>query len=104
MSTPKISVSMTYSEWTPESAENGDESDSGFVFESKRLSFKELVDLMRDNSLSFSWTGSDWLSREPYVISYATGLMREESLHFDKSNPPHLWKWFALAEKVASCR
>lgn len=93
---PAILVSRCYSETTPESAENGDTSDTGHVYESQPFTFSELVQEIRNGG--FSREGStEWLSTGYSCTDYRTGTDREETLHFDRANPERLRKWFELA-------
>ena len=98
-----IKVSRCYSEITPESAENGDFSDHGFVYESQDFTFSELVREIRHGGFTF-YGGSDWLSTGYSTQDYRTGTEREETLHFSRENPTRLRKWFLLANRFANCR
>jgi hypothetical protein len=96
-----ILVSRCYSEITPESAEQGDFSDCGFVHEAEPFTFSELVWVIRRGG--FSQDGcTDWLSTGYHVEDYRTCTEREETLHFDRANPERLRRWFWLAAKVAN--
>lgn len=98
-----INVSVCFSEITPESAERGDFSDHGFVFENESLSFRELVDLIERNG--FSREGStEWLTTGYSVQDYSTATEREETLHFSRSNPERLRKYFDLAMRTVEER
>jgi uncharacterized GH25 family protein len=98
---PTILVSRCFSEVTPESAENGDTSDYGFVDEREAMTFSELVRAIRDGG--FYQDGSTgWLSTGYYTEDYRTGTEREETLHFHRDNPKHLDKWFWLAARMAN--
>lgn len=98
--TPKILVSRCYAETTPESADDGDHSDSGFVYESEPMTFSELVREIRGEG--FNWCpGADWLLADCGCVDFSTGTHREETLHFAHGNEPHLRKWFNLAVRFA---
>lgn len=100
---PAILVSRCYSECTPESAENGDTSDSGFVYECEPRTFGELVREIESDG--FAQEGcTDWLCTGYSTQDYRTGTEREETLHCARENPPHLHKWFWLAAEIAKRR
>lgn len=101
MNAPKILVSRCYAECTPESAQDGDFSDTGFVYEANAFTFSELVREIRDGG--FRRDGSTgWLSTGFHTEDYRTGLEREESLHFCCENAGRLEKWFWLAYRAAN--
>ena len=101
MNTPTILITRCYAETTPESAENGENSDSGFVYEDVPFTFTELVHEIANGG--FHRDGAtEWLSTYPQVESYETATEREESLHFSRANPDRLRKWFNLAARVAN--
>jgi hypothetical protein len=102
MKTPTMKVSVTYACTTPESAMHGDHSEQGFLLEDECVTFRELVDLVKDYGVSFEHTNSDWMSSEPNVSDYRTMTYIEYGLHFCRDNPDRLWKWFLLAERVAN--
>ena len=100
-----ILVSKTYSETTPESVDDCELSDSGFVFENSEYTFRELVRLMRDyrepscypaNGSTHEWYSSGW-----NIYDYRTMTEREESIHFSHNNPPHNARYWKLAAKAA---
>ena len=96
-----ILINKTFDEITPESAERGDVSESGFYLKRQPYTFRELVGELRDlgiqgdNGLNGSAYGT------PYVDSYATMTEISEAIHFHPDNPERLRKWFDLAVKVA---
>lgn len=95
-----ILISKTYSIVTPESAENGDIAESGFVFERKPCTFKELVHLMWAHRNPSCWpcTGdpATWLSGEPET-DYETGEETTESIHYARGQPAHNARYWRLA-------
>ena len=98
---PTILVSRCYSEATPESAEDGDFSDSGFVYEAEEMTVQDLAREIRNSG--FRREGcTDWLQTSWEVTDYSTGTEREESLHFHRDNPPRLKKHFDRIAKIAS--
>ena len=100
-----ILINKTYCEVTPESAQDGDFSDSGMIEKNIKVSFSELVQLMREFSQpSCSPCDGDintWFSSGFYTSDYSTGTEREESIHFSRDNSPNAakyWKWAYMAE------
>lgn len=98
-------ISRTYSEVTPESAEDGDFSDTGLVYENTEFTFRELVRELRDCSqLSASHPGDCWhvwASTGFFTSDYSTGTEREESVHFSRDNDHRLVKYWRKALKAA---
>jgi len=101
MQPPFILITRCYSEVTPESAENGDTSDAGFVYEDAPFTFSDLVREIENGGFHRDG-GTEWLSTYPWVESYETMTERDESLHFSQANPEHMRKWFELAVKFAA--
>lgn len=100
-----ILISRTYSEITPESVENGDFSETGFISEKEEVNFSQLVDLMREHCQP-SYSPNDgspqtWYSSGFYTSDYSTGTEREESIHFHRDNTPNAAKYWKLAAKLA---
>lgn len=95
---PVIIVSRCFSEITPESAEDGDTSDNGFIFQDEEMTVEELAREIRMDCFHPE-TGCDWLSTGYHVTDYATGTEREETLHFSRENNPRLRKHF---ERIAA--
>lgn len=99
-----ILISRCYSETTPESAEEGDFSDTGFVYDSCEFTFRELVRELREfTSLSCShYSGvSTWACSGFEATDYSTGTEREETLHFSRENAPRLGKYWPMALRAA---
>jgi hypothetical protein len=96
-----ILVNRAYSEMAPESAEDGEFSDTGLIAENSEYGFRELVDAMREHSQCSTShpTGdpADWLSTGFYTADYGTGTEREETLHYSCDNPPRNAKYWRLA-------
>lgn len=97
-----IIISRTYCEWTPESSEDGDFSDTGFISEKEEVSFRELVYLMKEHihpsQSPNPYNTHVWYSCEPYTRDFGTCTAREESIHFHRDNTPNAekyWKWAA---------
>src|SRR5574340_865617 len=94
-----------FSETTPESAENGDISDSGMLTENEEYSFRELVRAMRDHSECSSYPPSgdicEWLRTGYYVTDYRTGTYREETLHYSRDNPTKNAKYWRAAMRAS---
>lgn len=97
-----ILISRTFTEITPESAENAEFSDSGYISQKEAVTFSELVRLMQahNNASTYPNNGSTdiWYSTGYYIDDYTTGTETEESMHFHPDNTPNVakyWKWAA---------
>lgn len=101
-----IIISKTFAEITPESCEESDFSDSGFITEYEEVSFSELVELMEEHSFSscspMQYNTREWYSTEFYVSDYYTGTSREESIHFHKDNTLNAAKYWKYARIAAN--
>lgn len=101
-----ILISRTYSEITPESCEQGDFSDNGFISEVEEVSFRELVDLMKTHfSPSCSPDNYDTdtcYSTGFYTSNYRTGTEREEYIHFHSDNTENAAKYWKYARLAAN--
>lgn len=84
-----IPIRLCFSEITPESAENGELSDSGIEWESED-SFKELVYRMKKD---FSENSGHWLSTGFFISDYDTLTEREETLHPADNSPRTMRYW-----------
>lgn len=98
-----ILVNSYYSETTPESAEQGENSDNGIIWEDREITFRELVEYLNNKFT----TASDypvslysWFSTGYYVKDYRTITEREETLHFSRSNPHYKIKYWHKAIKA----
>ena len=95
-----ILISRTFEVVTPESAEDGEAAESGFLVEGEAVTFRELISLMRDhpNPSCYPPSGEayEWLSSYPET-DYRDASERTESLHFDRENPPRLTKYWRKA-------
>lgn len=96
-----ILISRTFETVTPESAEDGEVAESGFVSISEPVSFRELVSLMCDHPVPSCYPprgeAFEWLStygEESFRDGYE---VRTESLHFGRSNPPRRLKYWRKA-------
>lgn len=102
-----IIIARTYCETTPESAAIGDFSDTGFITEREEVTFRELVELMKEHlncsssGTNYTPTINDWFSTHWHVTDYATNTDREESIHFHRDNTPNAEKYWKLARKFA---
>lgn len=100
-----ILLSKTYQETTPESAQDGDYSDQGFVFEDSPCTFRELIAYLRECSepSCTPFTGDTvglWFSSYPEVIDYATCTERSEAIHYSRKNRPRALKYWSKALRV----
>lgn len=73
-------VSKTYAEITPESAEHGDFSETGFVFEDEVYTLRELIQLIKSEGF-YREGKTNWLTTGFSVSCYKTSTEREENLH-----------------------
>jgi len=100
-----ILINRTFSEITPESTEQGDFSDMGFIAQDEQVTFSDLVQIMREhNNPSCSPCKGDintWFSTDFYTDDYATATMREESIHYSNNNTVNGAKYWRLAAKAA---
>jgi hypothetical protein len=105
-----IIISRTYAETTPESAEIGDFSDTGFITEREQVTFKKLVELMKQHSYcsssgtNYTPTITDSFGTQWYTANYRTGTDREERIHYHHENTPNCAKYWTLAAKLAAER
>jgi hypothetical protein len=105
-----ILISKTYEIVTPESAENGDVEDHGFVTENEPVTFRELVDLMQQfpepSCSPASGDYDEWLS-DYGDTDYRTGEHRRESLHYSRQNPgknDKYWRWAMQAAGIIKAK
>ena len=95
-----ILISRTFDVVTPESAEDGESAESGFLVESESVTFRELVSLMRAHPVASCYPARgeafEWLSTYPET-DYRDASERTESIHFDRENSPRLMKYWRKA-------
>ena len=95
-----IIISRTFEVVTPESAEEGESAESGFLSESESVTFKELVSLMEShpNPSCYPPSGdsSEWLSSYPSQ-DFRDCSETTESLHYCRDNPPRRLKYWRKA-------
>lgn len=85
----KLEFSVTYQEVTPESAEYGEASDTGFDHESLVFdTFEELVGYLDSNGFTQTshWPAHSigvhqWLHNESYITCYESLTYRSEAIH-----------------------
>jgi hypothetical protein len=101
-----ILISKTFTEVTPESAVDGDFSDMGYITEKEAVTFRELVQLMKEHpEPSQSPTDGNtrtWFTCYPYTSDYSTAAERQESIHYHQDNTPNIPKYWKLAYKIAN--
>jgi hypothetical protein len=99
-----ILISRTFEVVTPESAEDGDVAESGFLVESESVTFRELVSLMEShpNPSCYPPRGEayEWLSSHPET-NYRDASETTESLHYCRENPPRRLKYWRKAMRAA---
>lgn len=95
-----IKIDKTFELVTPESAQEGEVAEHGFLLEGENLSFRELVSLMQayNNPSSYPASGSifEWLSAYPEP-DYLTGGEFTESIHYSADNPTKNQKYWKKA-------
>ena len=87
-----ILISKTYEETTPESAEIGEFSDSGFDWEDEPYTFKELIEELKNYDYADNWATVDC-----GIIDYDTLTYRTENLHYSHLNNPRSRKYWDKA-------
>jgi hypothetical protein len=99
-----IRIHRTFEVVTPESAEDGDVAESGFLVESESVTFRELVSLMEShpNPSCYPPRGEayEWLSSHPET-NYRDASETTESLHYCRENPPRRLKYWRKAMRAA---
>ena len=101
-----ILISETYEIVTDESAEYGDAADRGFNSECEELTFRELVEKMREFPEPSS---GGKVNHHTWFSSYAerdfrTGEEETRSIHFHRDNSPKMEKYWIKAAKAAKCK
>ena len=74
-------VNETYSEITPESAESGDFSETGFEFEDQEYTLSELISYIKSEGYYREGKSTNWFTTGFYVEDYATCTEKERNLH-----------------------
>jgi len=99
-----IIISRTFDVITPESAEDGESAESGFLAESESVTFRELVSLMRAHPVASCYPPSgeafEWLSSYPET-DYRDASERTEALHYGHKNPSRNAKYWRKAMRAA---
>lgn len=102
-----ILISKTFQTVTPESAEDGEFADQGFVFEDEPYTFRELLTLIDregfHNPSCAPATGEpyEWLDSYPET-DYHSGEETIYSLHFSSKNDNRAAKYWQAAFKAAN--
>lgn len=100
-----ILINKCFSEVTPESAELGEPSDSGFEWENAECTFKELVQYLREHNIASCMPAGgntcEWYGTGYNIEDYETMTERETTIHFSRSNPPYKAKYWKLAAQCA---
>ena len=80
----RLNYSITFDEITPESAKDGDFSETGFVIEDSTIDIRQLVEMIESEGYSseieFNLDGIR-ASQEFYTSCYRTATERRETLH-----------------------
>ena len=96
-------INTTYEIITPESAEDGDVAENGFLSENEPVTFRELVERLTAGEPSCSPCDGD---TRTWVTHYgsqnpADGSYENESVHFANTNPARKAKYWARALALA---
>jgi hypothetical protein len=102
-----IIINRTFCETTPESSEHGYFSKKGFISRRQKVTFRELVNLMKEHDKPSESPNNynslhTWYSTPFYTSDYGKGIEREESIHFHRNNTPNAAKYWFLAAKIAN--
>ena len=102
-----ILISKTFETYTPESTENGEAEEQGFIFEDEPYTFRELLRLIQMEGFTqpscSPATGNphEWLTTESEP-DYSTGEESIYSLHFSHNNESRAAKYWRAAFKAAN--
>lgn len=100
-----ILISRTFSEITPESVEDGDFSDHGYISEREEITFSELVQLMKRHYQPSQYPNDGnpkvWYSTGYEIEDYCEGTQRQESIHLHPDNTPNVAKYWRRAALYA---
>lgn len=100
-----VLINRTFDETTPESAANGEWSNSGFIAENEVCTFRELVAHMKSHRecscgpASADWNA--WFSSGFEIEDYGTMTERQTSIHLSRDNKEHALRYWRLAAIVA---
>lgn len=102
----KILISRTFAVISPDSAEVGEYFDHGFLAEREEVTFRELVDYMREHPSPscYPWRRDDRnasFSTDFEICSYGRGWYRETSIHFHRDNTDTDYKYWVWAREIA---
>lgn len=99
-----ILINKSFEIITPESAEHGEAEESGMLETDTEMTFRELVDAMREHpqcSSSGAPTERDWFTSYPDQ-DYRTGAEETTSIHFSRNNPARMAKYWSKAARFAA--
>lgn len=101
---PSLTVSKTYQTVTPESAEEGDYADSGFLFEDEKYELEEAIELILDAgatlpSCSPGFDPNIWYSTPDPDTDFASGEETYYSFHLTGSKVALRRVWEAVCGK-----
>lgn len=97
----RFSVDVTFSDVTPESAENGDFSETGFLLEDQRSSVLDVISMVEDQGCEHSQNNGTSLTiyGDFYTEDLYSGTERQECIHVNGSE-----KEIALLEGILKNR
>ena len=104
-----ILCNVTFSIYTPDSVENADTDEGGFISENTPFTFRELVEWMRGAEVSTYPARGDvreWLTKDQGETQayFEHGIREEHSLFYSNLNPPHKDKYWGRAMRAAGIR
>lgn len=102
-----ILISKTFETYTPESTEDGEADEQGYIFEDEPYTFCDLLRLIETEGFSqpscSPATGNphEWLTTESEP-DYSTGEETTSSLHYSHNNDNRAAKYWKAAFKAAN--
>jgi hypothetical protein len=100
-----ILINRSFTEITPESVEDGEHSDCGMLAQDEPYSFRELVRLMRNHREPSCRPARgetyEWYSSGFDTTDYRTSTERETSIHFSRTNPERMARYWRMAAIAA---
>lgn len=101
-----ILINKTYSEATPQSSEVGDFSETGLIVQDEKLTFSELVRLMKEHTQAScspdDLSTNTWYSTGFFTSDYGKGIEREECIHYSSNNTVNAAKYWKYARIAAN--
>ena len=98
-------INQTFETVPPESAEEGEAAERGFIEEGRACSFRELVDILRAHPIPSSYplrhaSARDWFNSHADT-DYRTGARTSTAVHYSRENKPRALKYWNKAARAA---